>query len=119
MALGEAKAKAKREFAEVLEGLPYSLEELRAYVPQNPELKRPMYQFPRETPKVVGTAAHFAIHLAERMQAAGIRPPRRRSPSRRAVTEGARAANLAWPAQRLASRQWPRPQERPCRNSST
>ena len=76
MALGEAKAKAKREFAEVLETLPYSLEQLRAYVAQHPELKRPMYKFPRETPKVVGTAAHFAIHLTERMQAAGIRPER-------------------------------------------
>lgn len=76
MALGEAKAKAKREFAEVLEGLPYSLEELRAYVDANPELKRPMYKFSRKTPKVVGTAAHFAIHLSERMQAEGIRPSR-------------------------------------------
>ena len=76
MALGEAKAKAKREFAEVLEGLPYSLDDLRAYVEQNPELKRPMYKFPRKTPKVVGTAAHFAIHLTERMQAEGIRPSR-------------------------------------------
>ncbi len=74
MALGEAKAKAKREFAEVLESLPYSLEELRAYVDRNPELKRPMYKFPRKTPKVVGTAAHFAIHLSERMQAEGVRP---------------------------------------------
>jgi predicted nucleotide-binding protein (sugar kinase/HSP70/actin superfamily) len=76
MALGEAKAKAKREFAEVLEGLPYGLDELREYVAQNPELKRPMYHFPRDTPKVVGTAAHFAIHLAKRMQAAGVRPRR-------------------------------------------
>lgn len=76
MALGEAKAKAKREFAEVLEGLPYSLEDLRAYVARNPELKRPMYHFPRTTPKVVGTAAHFAIHLAERMKAEGVEPTR-------------------------------------------
>ncbi len=74
MALGEAKAKAKREFAEVLESLPYSLADLKAYVANNPELRRPMYHFPRKTPKVVGTAAHFAIHLTERMQAEGIRP---------------------------------------------
>lgn len=76
MALGEAKAKAKREFAEVLETLPYSLEQLRAYVAQHPELRRPMYKFPRDTPKVVGTAAHFAIHLSQRMQAEGVRPER-------------------------------------------
>jgi predicted nucleotide-binding protein (sugar kinase/HSP70/actin superfamily) len=74
MALGEAKARAKREFAEVMDGLEYSLAELRAYVDQNPELKRPTYHFPRVTPRVVGTAAHFAIHLAERMRKEGIKP---------------------------------------------
>lgn len=76
MALGEAKAKAKREFAEVLETLPYGLDELKEYVAANPELKRPMYHFPRKTEKVVGTAAHFAIHIAERMKADGILPRR-------------------------------------------
>ena len=74
MALGEAKARAKREFAEVLDGLEYSLAELRAYVDQHPELKRPMYQFPRKNPEVVGTGANFALHVAERMQADGIKP---------------------------------------------
>ncbi len=76
MALGEAKAKAKREFAEVLDALPYSLDELKAYVATHRELRRPMYKFPRDTPKVVGTAAHFAIHVAARMQAEGIAPQR-------------------------------------------
>lgn len=76
MALGEAKAKAKREFADVLSGLPYSLEELRAYVDAHPEMKRPMYQFPRQNPRVVGTGANFALHVAERMQADGVRPQR-------------------------------------------
>ncbi len=76
MALGEAKAKAKREFAEVLDALPYSLAQLKAYVAEHRELRRPMYQFPRDTPKVVGTAAHFAIHVAARMQAEGIAPVR-------------------------------------------
>ena len=76
MALGEAKARAKREFAEVLDGLEYSLAELRAYVDQHPELKRPMYHFPRTTPRVVGTAAHFAIHVADRMRRDGVKPSR-------------------------------------------
>ena len=76
MALGEAKARAKREFAEVLDGLEYSLAELRAYVDQHPELKRPMYHFPRDTPRVVGTAAHFAIHVADRMRRDGVKPSR-------------------------------------------
>ncbi|WP_434420450.1 activator of (R)-2-hydroxyglutaryl-CoA dehydratase [Nannocystis pusilla] len=74
MALGEAKAKAKREFAEVLSGIPYSLEELKAYVDAHPEMKRPMYQFPRQNPRVVGTGANFALHVAERMQADGVKP---------------------------------------------
>jgi len=76
MALGEAKAKAKREFAEVLDGLGFSHEELRAYVAAHPEMRRPMYQFPRDTPRVVGTSAHFAIHTAKRMVAEGIKPQR-------------------------------------------
>lgn len=78
MALGEAKAKAKREFAEVLQSIPYSLEELRAYVAAHPEMKRPMYQFPRHNPRVVGTGANFALHVAERMQKDGVRPRQER-----------------------------------------
>lgn len=74
MALGEAKAKAKREFAEVLQRTGYTLDELRSYVDAHPEMKRPMYQFPRKNPEVVGTGANFALHVAERMQADGIKP---------------------------------------------
>ena len=74
MALGEAKAKAKREFAEVLDRVGYGLDELRAYVDAHPEMKRPMYQFPRDTPRIVGTGAHFAIHVAKRMEADGVKP---------------------------------------------
>ncbi|MCB9567889.1 MAG: activator of (R)-2-hydroxyglutaryl-CoA dehydratase [Myxococcales bacterium] len=76
MALGEAKAKAKREFAEVLDQVGYGLDELRAYVDAHPEMKRPMYTFPRDNPRVVGTGAHFALHVAARMKADGIRPRR-------------------------------------------
>lgn len=74
MALGEAKAKAKREFAEVLQQTGYSLDELRAYVDAHPEMKRPMYQFPRRNPEVVGTGANFALHVADRMRADGVAP---------------------------------------------
>ncbi|MGB1274108.1 MAG: activator of (R)-2-hydroxyglutaryl-CoA dehydratase [Nannocystaceae bacterium] len=74
MALGEAKSKAKREFAEVLDALPYSLAQLKAYVGEHRELRRPMYSFPRDTKDVVGTAAHFAIHVASLMQAEGVAP---------------------------------------------
>lgn len=65
MALGEAKNKAKREFAEVLERIGMSLDDLKAYVDEHPEMRRPMYKVPH-TPGVVGTAANFAIHIAER-----------------------------------------------------
>jgi hypothetical protein len=65
MALGEAKNKAKREFAEVLERTGMSLDDLKAYVDEHPETRRPMYQVPH-TKGVVGTAANFALHIADR-----------------------------------------------------
>jgi hypothetical protein len=66
MALGEAKNKAKREFQEVLDRKGLTLEECRAYVDAHPEMKRPMYRVPH-TKGVVGTAANFVLHIAERM----------------------------------------------------
>ena len=73
MALGEAKAKCKLEFQGVLDDIGYDLEQLRGYVAQNPELKRPLYNVPCYE-GLVSTAARFATHLAERMQAKGIAP---------------------------------------------
>jgi predicted nucleotide-binding protein (sugar kinase/HSP70/actin superfamily) len=72
MALGEAKVKAKREFEECLDRAGLSLEECRAYVDAHPELKRPMYLVP-QVKGVVGTAANFVLHLAERMRREGHR----------------------------------------------
>jgi predicted nucleotide-binding protein (sugar kinase/HSP70/actin superfamily) len=66
MALGEAKAKAKREFQETLDKTGLTLDQCRAYVAEHPELKRPMYIVPH-TKGVIGTAANFVLHLAERM----------------------------------------------------
>jgi predicted nucleotide-binding protein (sugar kinase/HSP70/actin superfamily) len=68
MALGEAKNKAKKEFAECLERSGLTLDECRAYVDAHPEMKRPLYQVPH-TKGVVGGAANFVLHLAERMKA--------------------------------------------------
>ena len=73
MALGEAKAKAKREFAELLDSMEYDLDDLRAYQRANPEVNRPLYHVP-EYDDLVGTGARFARHLAERMRAEGIKP---------------------------------------------
>jgi predicted nucleotide-binding protein (sugar kinase/HSP70/actin superfamily) len=65
MALGEAKAKAKREFAEALERAGLTLDECYQYVAAHPEMKRPMYPVPH-TKGVVGVAANFVLHIAER-----------------------------------------------------
>ncbi len=73
MALGEAKAKAKAEFKQVVDASGYSLEELRAFQDMRPEVKRPLYHIPHYD-GIVGTGARFARHLAERMKAEGIRP---------------------------------------------
>jgi predicted nucleotide-binding protein (sugar kinase/HSP70/actin superfamily) len=71
MALGEAKAKCKREFALVTESLPYSIEEIRAYAKLHPEVNRGLYHIPHYD-GIIGTAARLAKHLAERMAAEGI-----------------------------------------------
>ena len=66
MALGEAKAKAKLEFKDVLQKIGKSADELRACVAQNPELSAALYQVPKYK-GVIGTAANFAIDVAEKM----------------------------------------------------
>ncbi|MCC6292181.1 MAG: activator of (R)-2-hydroxyglutaryl-CoA dehydratase [Bryobacterales bacterium] len=73
MALGEAKNKAKREFAETLERIGMTLEELQQFVTEHPETKRPMYHVPH-TKGVTGIAANFAIHIAERVKKEGWTP---------------------------------------------
>jgi predicted nucleotide-binding protein (sugar kinase/HSP70/actin superfamily) len=70
MALGEAKAKAKREFAETLERAGLTLEECREFVEAHPETKRPMYHVPH-TKGVIGGAANFVLHIADRMKREG------------------------------------------------
>lgn len=72
MALGEAKNKAKKEFAECLDRAGLTLAACRAYVEAHPEMKRPMYHTPH-TKGVVGTAANFVLHIAERMKNEGVR----------------------------------------------
>jgi predicted nucleotide-binding protein (sugar kinase/HSP70/actin superfamily) len=72
MALGEAKNKAKKEFAETLEKTGLTLDQCRAWVEAHPESKRPLYQVPH-TKGVIGGAANFACHIAEQMKAEGTR----------------------------------------------
>jgi predicted nucleotide-binding protein (sugar kinase/HSP70/actin superfamily) len=66
MALGEAKAKARREFDECLSKTGKQLDDIRAYVNEHPELKRPFYKVPH-VHGVTGTAAQFVLHVSERM----------------------------------------------------
>jgi len=70
MALGEAKAKTKLEFKATLEATGRTLEEIRAYADEHPELKSPMYKVPHAE-GVVGVAANFVRHVAELMKAEG------------------------------------------------
>jgi hypothetical protein len=74
MALGEAKNKAKKEMAEVLERTGLTLDDCRAWVDAHPESKRPVYHVPHSK-GVVGLAANFVMHIAEQMHSgAGPRP---------------------------------------------
>jgi predicted nucleotide-binding protein (sugar kinase/HSP70/actin superfamily) len=68
MALGEAKNKCKKEFAECLERSGLTLDQCKAFVEAHPETKRPMYEVPHSK-GVVGQAANFVLHIAERMKA--------------------------------------------------
>src|ERR1017187_1020631 len=72
MALGEAKNKAKKEFAAALEETHLTLEQCRAWVEAHAETKRPLYQVPHKK-GVVGGAANFVHHIAACMATEGDR----------------------------------------------
>ncbi|HZT40094.1 MAG TPA: hypothetical protein VFA28_19530 [Bryobacteraceae bacterium] len=67
MALGEAKAKARLEFEQCLKKTGQSLDDIRAYVAEHPELRRPFYKVPH-VEGVAGTAAQFVLHVGDRMR---------------------------------------------------
>ena len=66
MALGEAKAKAKLEFEAALKSTGKRLEDIKGYVADHPELRRPFYHVPHR-PGIAGTAAQFILHVSDRM----------------------------------------------------
>src|SRR6201987_2912813 len=66
MALGEAKVKAKTEFEQCLSKTGKSLAEIREYIDDHPELKRPFYHVPHKE-GVAGTAAQFILHVNDRI----------------------------------------------------
>jgi predicted nucleotide-binding protein (sugar kinase/HSP70/actin superfamily) len=66
MALGEAKAKAKAEFETVLKSTGKSLDDIRAFVADHRELRRPFYHVPHRE-GIAGTAAQFVLHVNDLM----------------------------------------------------
>jgi predicted nucleotide-binding protein (sugar kinase/HSP70/actin superfamily) len=68
MALGEAKVRAKNEMKRVLEEAGVTVEEIKAFVADHPEMQQPMYKYGHRK-GVVGVSANFAIHAAERIKA--------------------------------------------------
>jgi predicted nucleotide-binding protein (sugar kinase/HSP70/actin superfamily) len=75
MALGEAKAKTKLEFKAALESTGRTVEEIRAYVEEHPEMQSAIFKTPR-TEGVVGGAAQFVLYVAKQMKAEGWQPRR-------------------------------------------
>ncbi len=73
MAFWEAKVKCKDEFKECVERTGCSIEQIREYVAEHRELRRPLQQVPH-VKGVVGRAANFVLHVAQRMKADGVPP---------------------------------------------
>ncbi|MBI4476759.1 MAG: activator of (R)-2-hydroxyglutaryl-CoA dehydratase [Acidobacteria bacterium] len=66
MALGEAKAKARTEFAQALASTGKSLDDIRRFVDAHPVLRRPFYHVPHRH-GMTGTAAQFVLHVSDLM----------------------------------------------------
>jgi predicted nucleotide-binding protein (sugar kinase/HSP70/actin superfamily) len=66
MALGEAKVKAKMEFEQALKSTGKRLEDIKAYVADHPELRKPFYHVPHRQ-GIAGTAAQFVLHVSDRI----------------------------------------------------
>jgi predicted nucleotide-binding protein (sugar kinase/HSP70/actin superfamily) len=79
MALGEAKIKARMEFQQALESTGRTLEDIKAYVSEHPELEDPFYPVPTR-PGIAGVAANFVMHVADRMNGDGRSPGRKGRP---------------------------------------
>ena len=68
MALSEARAKASSEFDRVLHSTKRSIEEIRDFVADSPELRHPLHPFPH-SPGIVSTAANFVLYADKLMSA--------------------------------------------------
>jgi predicted nucleotide-binding protein (sugar kinase/HSP70/actin superfamily) len=70
MALGEAKVKAKQEMARVLEETGLTLDQVREYASEHPELESGLYKVPH-CKGLIGAAASFVKHVSERIKKEG------------------------------------------------
>ncbi|HEY5617054.1 MAG TPA: hypothetical protein VIK60_03875, partial [Vicinamibacterales bacterium] len=62
--LGEAKAKARTEFAQALSSTGKSLDEVRRFIEAYPVLRHPFYRVPHRD-GMTGTAAQFVLHVGD------------------------------------------------------
>jgi hypothetical protein len=83
MSLGEAKAQCKQEFGEAVARTGRSLEAIRAFVAERPELSGPIQPVPHHR-GVVGRAANFVLHVGALMDKEGI--PRQEAATERVTT---------------------------------
>jgi predicted nucleotide-binding protein (sugar kinase/HSP70/actin superfamily) len=67
MALADAKKQARAEFDKAIEGSGRTLEEIRGYVEEHPEISRPSYRIP-EVPGIACLAAQLVVHVAGLMK---------------------------------------------------
>jgi len=68
MALGEAKVRTRNELKKALDETGVTLADVRAFASDHPEMQRPMYKYGHRR-GVIGVAANFVLHTAERMKA--------------------------------------------------
>jgi predicted nucleotide-binding protein (sugar kinase/HSP70/actin superfamily) len=66
MILTEAKKRAQRELDETLERTRLTVDDVRSYVSEHPDMKRATYRVPRSG-VVVGTGANLALHVARKI----------------------------------------------------
>ena len=73
MALGEAKTKSKEEFKRCVAQTGFTLDQIRQFIADHRELRRPL-QHVTHHKSVVGKAANFVLHVAEQMKQASVSP---------------------------------------------
>jgi len=97
MALGEAKARCKSEFARALVEAGVSLAQVRDYVAQHRDLRRPLQPIPKHE-AFAGSAANFVLYVARRMQKdpSWRRKVRRAAASRPRLEDLDAAGRAAW-----------------------